>query len=163
MNLFIASVFVLPLTIAEAFPLRSGLDASLHHSEQTDSNISPTAWSRQDIFTFISVCVAVFGIVTAVLVAAPKVREWCCKPFECKLNSNPPTWDAVLMTPLAHPSLLCHPRSMFNFRDRLMFPFQDCAIRIRRRRMRQQDEARRRLQERYEDYVRFNQFLELMA
>jgi hypothetical protein len=42
-------------------------------------------------------------------------------------------------------------------------PTQDYAIEIRRRRIRQQDEARRQLRERYEDYVRFNEFLELMG
>lgn len=59
---------------------------SVHDGNSSESTQS--AWSRQDVFTFVSVCVAVAGIATAILVAAPRFREWCCKPFACKLNST---------------------------------------------------------------------------
>jgi len=43
-------------------------------------------WSRQDIFTLVSVCVAVVGIFIAVLVASPTLREWLYRPFHSKLE-----------------------------------------------------------------------------
>jgi hypothetical protein len=41
-------------------------------------------WSRQDILTLIGVCIAVVGILAAVLVSSPGLRERLCTPFECK-------------------------------------------------------------------------------
>ena len=47
-----------------------------------------TRWSRQDIFTLISVFVAVIGVFIGVLVASPAVREWLYRPFNCKFTSS---------------------------------------------------------------------------
>jgi hypothetical protein len=63
-------------------------DMNLLNQKSHDTpNRDLTGWSRQDIFTLVSVCVAVIGIFISVLVASPAVRKWLYTPFHCKLAS----------------------------------------------------------------------------
>ncbi|KAH6870800.1 hypothetical protein BKA58DRAFT_385841 [Alternaria rosae] len=78
-----------------------------------------TTWSRQDIFTLVSVCVAVVGIVIGLLIASPKSREWIQEPLKY------------------------------------------CTVALRRRRIRQEEDTRRQLQEQYNEYLEFIQFLKI--
>lgn len=64
-----------------------------HDQQPATSNRSRSSWSRQDVFTLISVFVAVAAILTTVLVAVPKLRHWLCKPLECKRNLYSIKWD----------------------------------------------------------------------
>jgi hypothetical protein len=68
------------------------------------SNSVQLGWSRQDVLTLISVCIAVIGVLTAVLVSAPGLRERLCKPFECKRNPHLAIRATVPVTALAHVS-----------------------------------------------------------
>ncbi|KAH8627326.1 hypothetical protein IG631_17094 [Alternaria alternata] len=65
------------------------------HNEQpgydhvpTDLNQQQLGWSRQDIFTLVSVCVAIAGIFIGALGASPTLREWLCQPFRCKATPS---------------------------------------------------------------------------
>jgi len=133
--------FQIAFTKAALVPSVRDVD-TVNQQHPTTSARAQTRWSRQDIFTLVSVCVAVVGIFIAVLVASPTLREWLYRPFHRKLE--------LLSV-------------KYNLSRLILLFAQDCAIRLRRRRARRQDEARRRLQERYEDYVRFREFLELMG
>jgi hypothetical protein len=63
---------------------------NLRYAEpSTTTKIAGSHWSRQDVLTSISIGIAMLGILVAVLVATPSLREWCCKPFACKLNPSP--------------------------------------------------------------------------
>ena len=137
MYFFAAIVGLLP-TLIEAFPTPSTRDVDLtHHQDPTTPDQAQTGWSRQDIFTLVSVCVAVAGILIGLLLASPKLREWLCHPFKCKRNLN----------------LL--PSRDLNKANTLS---SDCAIVVRRRRIRQQIDAKRRLQEEYNEYLEFKSF-----
>lgn len=86
---FLAAIVGLLPTHIEAFPIPLVRDAHLtHHQGPTTSNQAQTGWSRQDIFTLVSVCVAVAGILIGLLLASPRTREWLCKPFERKRNPS---------------------------------------------------------------------------
>jgi hypothetical protein len=74
-------------------PIRN--QGATHDQQPATLSQSQTSWSRQDVFTLISVFLAVAAILTAVLVTAPKLRRWLCKPLESKLNLNPKTCAAV--------------------------------------------------------------------
>ena len=129
---------------AEAVSLPSVHDSSSFESTQSE-------WSRQDVFTFISVCVAVAGILTAVLVAAPR-KQHGTRCIRHHWHTQAPS--SATITPATFPSQLHY--------IRLTCHTKVCAIAINRRQLRRQNDTRRRLQERYEDYVRFNEFLELV-
>jgi hypothetical protein len=114
------------------------------HNEQlgydhipTDSIEQQLGWSRQDIFTLVSVCVAIAGIFIGALSASPTVREWLCKPFRCKATTS--------CTPFRDPS-------------NVNTLYLDCAIAVRRRKSRREDNVRRRLQEEYDEYLSFQEF-----
>lgn len=134
-----AVIFVLfSSTCAEAVSIPSGHD----DISTGNPNANRKGWSRQDTITLAGVCVAVLGILIGVLVASPQLREWLCIPFRRKLNPYLEQQTSLNLT---------------------LSSSIDCTIQIRRRRMRQEDEARRRLRERYEDYARFNEFLEIVG
>ncbi|RII08779.1 hypothetical protein CUC08_Gglean007175 [Alternaria sp. MG1] len=78
----VIAVLLLGVAYTEASPILPV------HNEQlgcdhipTDSNQQQLRWSRQDIFTLVSVCVAIVGIFIGALGASPTLREWLCKPF----------------------------------------------------------------------------------
>jgi len=136
-TLLIAGVGLLP-TLIKAFPIPPTRNVGPnHHQRPTGRDQTRAGWSRQDIFTLVSVCVAVAGILIGLLLASPKLREWLCDPFKCKRNLN-----------------FLSPRNL-NKANTLSL---DCAIAVRRRRMRQQIDAKRRLQEEYNEYLEFKSF-----
>ncbi|KAH6842072.1 hypothetical protein B0T12DRAFT_424433 [Alternaria alternata] len=92
-----------------------------NNNNNNTSDSVQLGWSRQDILTLIGVCIAVVGVLAAVLVSSPGLRERLCTPFEF------------------------------------------CVITIYRRRIKKRNDARRRLQKEYEDYVRFKEFLDLVG
>jgi hypothetical protein len=95
MILVYALAFIHLVTSTEAFPMRIDRDTTLIHDKNTKLDGPRTEWSRQDILTLIGVCVAVAATLTAILIAAPRLREWLCEPLECKPNPNPTTCAAV--------------------------------------------------------------------
>jgi len=134
----LAAVVGLLPTLMRAFPIPPNRTlVATFHQRSTIPDEAQTGWSRQDIFTLVSVCVAVAGILIGLLLASPKLREWLCDPFKCKPNPN-----------------LLSPRDL-NKANTLS---SDCAIAVRRRRIRQQIDAKRRLQEEYNEYLEFQSF-----
>jgi hypothetical protein len=77
----------LHIALVVAFPTQAVRDAELisQQSSATSDRV-PTGWSRQDIFTLVSVCVAIIGIFIGVLVASPAVRSFLYKPLHCKFT-----------------------------------------------------------------------------
>lgn len=61
---------------------------SINQQSSAASDQVHTRWSRQDIFTLVSVCVGVIGIFIAVLVASPVLREWLYRPLRCEFTSS---------------------------------------------------------------------------
>ena len=84
MTPLITAILFLPFALLDASPTVAIHDiASLNYKTSVTSNQVHTTWSRQDIFTLVSVCVAIIGIFIGVLVASPAVREWLYRPFHC--------------------------------------------------------------------------------
>ncbi|OAG24953.1 hypothetical protein CC77DRAFT_1004638 [Alternaria alternata] len=82
MTPLITAILFLPITLLDASPILTIRDmASLNHKASVASDQLSTRWSRQDIFTLVSVCVAVVGIFIGALVASPTVRQWLYRPF----------------------------------------------------------------------------------
>jgi hypothetical protein len=86
MTLIITAGLSLPVALIAASPIQAVRDVGFisQQSPATHDQV-PARWSRQDIFTLVSVCVAVIGIFIGVLVASPVVRKWLYTPFRCKL------------------------------------------------------------------------------
>jgi cell division protein FtsX len=83
--LIIASLS-LHIALIAAFPIQAVRDVKLNSQQSSVPHDQiATRWSRQDIFTPVSVCVAIIGIFIGVLVASPAVRKWLYTPFHCKL------------------------------------------------------------------------------
>jgi hypothetical protein len=68
------------------------------------SDSTQSGWSRQDVLTLIGICIAVVGVLAAVLVSSPGLRERLCMPFECKRNPHPAIRTTVPATTLAYAS-----------------------------------------------------------
>jgi hypothetical protein len=76
----------LHVALIAAFPIQAVRDVKLNSQQSSaTSDQIPTRLSRQDIFTLVSVCVAIISIFIGVLVASPAVRKWLYTPFHCKL------------------------------------------------------------------------------
>ncbi|KAF7676019.1 hypothetical protein GT037_005524 [Alternaria burnsii] len=86
--LVIASL-LLQVALIVAFPTQAarGADLISQQSSATSDRV-PTGWSRQDIFTLVSVCVAVIGIFVGVLVASPAVRNFLYKLLHCEFTPS---------------------------------------------------------------------------
>ena len=137
MSLVIA-ILLLSVASIEASPILPVHNEGLGHEHvPTDLNEQQLGWSRQDIFTLVSVCVAIAGIFVGALGASPTLREWLRKPFRCKA------------TPPCAPS-----RDLSNVNS----SYLDCAIAVRRRKSRREDYVRRQLQEEYDEYLSFREF-----
>ncbi|KNG44939.1 hypothetical protein DDE82_007702 [Stemphylium lycopersici] len=97
------------IAVALAFPPESAHTQCLpsYRTVHTEGG-----WSRQDMLTLASVCLAIVGIMIGALMASPK----------------------------AH-----------------------CTGYLRKRRLRRQDDAHSRLHERYNDFLRFQEYLELVG
>lgn len=67
------------IAVALAFPPESAHTQCLpsYRTVHTEGG-----WSRQDMLTLASVCLAIVGIMIGALMASPKAREWLCKPFK---------------------------------------------------------------------------------
>lgn len=89
MTPLITAILLLPIALLDASPTLAirGM-ASLKYEASVTSDQVSTRWSRQDIFTLVSVCVAVVGIFIGVLVASPAVREWLYRPFHREFLSS---------------------------------------------------------------------------
>jgi hypothetical protein len=88
MTPLITASLSLHIALIAAFPTQAVRDADFNSQQSsTTSDTISTRWSRQDIFTLVSVCVAVIGIFIGVLVASPAVRKWLYTPFHRKLTS----------------------------------------------------------------------------
>ena len=136
-SLLVAVVGLFP-TLAEASPVGSTRTVvPSYHQRPTSPDQAQTGWSRQDIFTLVSVCVAVAGILIGLLIASSNLREWLCDPVRCKRN---PTFFSLRAGNKANTLL------------------SDCAIAVRRRRIRQQIDTKKRLQEEYNEYLEFKSF-----
>ncbi|OAG24980.1 hypothetical protein CC77DRAFT_296360 [Alternaria alternata] len=84
MSLVIA-ILLLSVASIEASPILPVHNEQLGYDRvPTDSNQQQLGWSRQDIFTLVSVCVAIVGIFIGALGASPTLRVWLCKPSRCK-------------------------------------------------------------------------------
>jgi hypothetical protein len=137
MSLIIA-LLLLSVASTEGSPILPVHNEQLRYDHvSTDSNQQQLGWSRQDIFTLVSVCVAIAGIFIGALGASPTLREWLCKPFRCKA------------TPSCAP---CRDKS------NVKILYLDCAIEVRRRKLRRGDDPRRQLQEEYDEYLSFREF-----
>lgn len=89
MTPLITAILLLPIALLDASPTLAIRDmTSLNHKASVTSDQVSTSWSRQDIFTLVSVCVAVVGIFIGVLVASPAVREWLYRPLYCESLSS---------------------------------------------------------------------------
>jgi hypothetical protein len=53
-------------------------------TQRYEPNTTPSSWSKDEIFTFIGVLVAIIGIVVTLVFYSPKVHQWLCCPFRCK-------------------------------------------------------------------------------
>jgi hypothetical protein len=83
--LMIASLSLYIALIA-AFPIQAVSDVKLNSQQSSaTSDQILTRWLRQDIFTLVSVGVAIIDIFIGVLVASPAVHKWLYTPFRCKL------------------------------------------------------------------------------
>jgi hypothetical protein len=83
-------ILLLCFTLIEASPvppLRNG--DTLQDSLPQTPNQAQNKWSRQDIFTLVSVCVAIAGIFIGVLVALPRLRKSLYKPFDSRPTKCP--------------------------------------------------------------------------
>jgi hypothetical protein len=86
MTPFIMASLSLYIALIAAFPIQAVRDVKWNSQQSSPtSDQIPTRWSRQDIFTLGSVCVAIVSIFIGVLVASPVVRKWLYTPFHCKL------------------------------------------------------------------------------
>jgi hypothetical protein len=106
----------------------------------------------------IGVCLAITSILVCLLIASSGLRRWLCKPVNRKLNPYSTQHTYFKLT---------------------LFFSQDCAIQLRRRRLRRQEDARRRqddvrrqeddaerqanddrrrLEEDYTEYLNFREF-----
>lgn len=76
------AISCLCFVLFKAFPIPPIRSQSATCDQQfVTSSQSQTSWPRQDVFALISVFVAVAAILTAVLVAVPKLRRWLRKPL----------------------------------------------------------------------------------
>jgi hypothetical protein len=137
MSLVIA-ILLLSAASIEASPILPVHYEQLEYDHvSTDSNQGQLGWSRQDVFTLVSVCVAIAGILIGALLASPILREWLCKPVHRKANpAYAPSRDSS---------------------DSNALP-PGCAIAVRRRKSRREDDVRRQLQEEYDEYLSFREF-----
>lgn len=88
MSLVIA-ILLLSVASIEASPILPVHNEQLGYDHvPTDSNQQQLGWSRQDIFTLVSVCVAIVGIFIGALGASPTLRVWLCKPSRCKATPS---------------------------------------------------------------------------
>jgi hypothetical protein len=53
-------------------------------TQRYEPNTTPSTWSKEEIFTFIGVLVAIIGIIVTLILSSFEVREWLCCPFICK-------------------------------------------------------------------------------
>jgi uncharacterized membrane protein YcjF (UPF0283 family) len=106
-----------------------------------DTLDAPTAWSNEAIFTLVGVCVAILGILIGLL-SSPKLRQWLCQPLKCKQSC--PLLQ-LLVSLLADIHVL----------------HKDFSKRRRLERLRVRADARQNLQQQYNEYLRFNEFLEM--
>jgi hypothetical protein len=82
-----AAMFFLCFHLNKATPIPAVHDGDVTRDQPSSGfNESQTRWSRQDVFTLISVCVGVAAILIGALIALPRLREWLCKPFHRKPN-----------------------------------------------------------------------------
>ena len=95
---------VIPLELLfVAFADAVSIPSTRNNNNNTSDSVQ-LGWSRQDILTLIGVCIAVVGILAAVLVSSPGLRERLCTPFECKQDPHPAIPITVPATILAHAS-----------------------------------------------------------
>jgi hypothetical protein len=96
---------VIPLELLfVAFADAVSIPSTRNNNNNNTSDSVQLGWSRQDILTLIGVCIAVVGVLAAVLVSSPGLRERLCTPFECKQDSHPAIPITVPATILAHAS-----------------------------------------------------------
>jgi beta-lactamase regulating signal transducer with metallopeptidase domain len=89
MTPFITVVVSLLIALIEASPTPTV--CNVEPTSQRTSAIPEqvhTRWSRQDIFTLVSVFVSVIGVFISVLVASSTVREWLYRPFRRKFITS---------------------------------------------------------------------------
>lgn len=134
----VIAILLLSVASTKASPILPVHNEQLGYDHvSTDSNQQQLGWSRQDIFTLVSVCVAIAGIFIGALGASPTLRVWLCKPIHCKANlSGAPSRDSSNVNTLP----------------------ADCAIAVRRRKSRRKDDVRQQLREEYDEYLSFREF-----
>ncbi|KAH7084961.1 hypothetical protein BKA63DRAFT_6863 [Paraphoma chrysanthemicola] len=106
---------------------------ALAHAVPTPPTPTPASshWSKEDIFSLGSVLVAICGIIVALLIAFPKFRKWLYGPCRCTSMKR----ACLILGCVSNAS-------------------QDCIAR-------RQNFARERMRKKYEEFVRFQTYVEL--
>jgi hypothetical protein len=53
-------------------------------TQRSEPNTVSSDWSKEEIFTFIGVLIAITGITITLFLSSTKLRQWVCSPFRCK-------------------------------------------------------------------------------
>jgi hypothetical protein len=53
-------------------------------TQRSEPDTPQSSWSKEDIFTFVGVVIAITGVLVTLVVSSSKVRQWLCCPFGCK-------------------------------------------------------------------------------
>lgn len=130
-------LFLVMVAVASAAPLATDLSHSMPRTTQSPA----TSWSNEAIFTLIGVCLAALTFLIGLL-SSPKLRRWLCRPFNCE--------HFELAGVLLPQDDAANTIATLDFSE------------IRRiERSQRQNDKRRRMEDEYNEYVRFNEFMEL--
>jgi hypothetical protein len=78
------SLVLIFLTCTLAVHAMPASPSQTNTTQRSEPDTSHSSWSREEIFTFIGVVIAISGMIVTLLLSSSKLRQWLCCPFRCK-------------------------------------------------------------------------------